>query len=61
MMKTRITQTVDGLLRAAVVLAILASWREAIWLRVRSYKSGKLFIVRPSFAKASEYRFVSWQ
>jgi len=25
------------------VLAILASWREAIWIRVRCYKSGKLF------------------
>ena len=35
MMKTGITRTVNGLLRVAVVLAILASWREAIWIRVR--------------------------
>ena len=26
-------------------LGVLASWREAIWIRVRCYKSGKLFIV----------------
>jgi len=47
MMKTEITRTVNGLLRVAAVLAILASWREAIWIRVRCYESGKLSIVHP--------------
>jgi hypothetical protein len=42
MMKTGITRTVNGLLRVATVLA---SWREAIWIRVRCYKCSKLFFV----------------
>jgi len=38
MIKTGITRTVNGLLRTGTVLAILASWREAILIQVKCYK-----------------------